>query len=99
MGRAVSAILDKPAVDTDIEHLDFPDESVACELQDTAHSDPMTATYRWRLSCGHGALVCEAHAEGLRKLIAMTADGVGWCQLDGSKKHLAYTVTLEPIHP
>lgn len=91
-------VLDKPAVDTDIEHLDFPQDDVACEMEDPRHSDPMTATHRWVLSCGHGGLVCESHATLIRQLSKITLDGMGWCTLS-KPKHLAYTVTLEPIRP
>jgi hypothetical protein len=91
--------LDKPTVDTDIEHLDFPTEDVACTLAEPSHSDPAVARWRWELSCGHGGLICDNHADLIAKLNQMpTALGVGvaWCT-KGGIKHASFTTTLERI--
>lgn len=92
-------ILDKPAVGTDIEHLDFPVEDVECTLGDPSHSDPPVARWRWELSCGHGGLICDRHADLIAKLNrtpTILGVGVAWCS-KGGDRHPSYTTTLERI--
>lgn len=83
------SILDKPAVDTDISHLDFPTEEPVCANDECS----AVATQRLAVSCGCVHLLCQAHIDSLMEAMRKLHVTVGHCKCGA----VSSIVSITPI--
>lgn len=84
-------MLNKPAVDTDISHLDFPAEEPVCANE----SCSTTATEKMAVSCGCVHLLCKTHVRSILDMLAKSRMSVGRCKCGA----ISTIVSITPIHP